>query len=310
MKNWIDNSKAGALERCPRHFWFRYVAHLTQFQENPKILFGKSIHFAFEQMFDQLMLGENDVQFLLEVFTESGILYWNHCVEKLDPYAAAETYFSSDSFHHIANAWLSEVWEFLAPQIAGVCGTELITFCPLPEPAEDWTYICRADLVFQDISGNLCLIDHKTTGWSPTMALRTLEADTQLPSYCMALSQKFSKPVSLAYLNLIQYNRRVLKSGNWSKPTLNCQLAPVVVSPSRLEMMLYRYVACAKELEKRKETNNWSCQPSACSFRGGICEFLPLCERFWKEDPCESHIEQAFHLGFRIEEWKPFELSV
>ena len=310
MKNWIDNSKAGQLERCPRAFWFRYVAHLTQAQENAKILFGKSVHFAFEQAFDQLMLGENNSKTLLDIFTESGIYYWSTRLRNLDSFEAMETYFDNDSFHHIANKWFSEIWQFLAPQIEHVCGTELIVKVPLPEPANDWTYICRADLVFQDVSKNLCLIDHKTTGWSLTGTINSLEADTQLPSYCMALSQKYNKPVSLAYLNLIQYSRRRLKSGDWSKPTQNNQLAPVVISPTRLEMMLYRYISCAKEIERRTETNNWTCQPSACSLRGRVCQFLPLCDRFWKEDPCDEHVQQALHLGYRVEEWKPFELSV
>jgi len=308
MKKWIDNSKAGALERCPRYYWLRYVAHLTQQQENAKILFGKSIHYAFEQTFDQIMLGENDLQVLSEVFIESGILYWNKCLENLDPYDVQETYFTEDSFVHIANLWFSETWMLLAQQIDKVCGTELIVKFQLPEPAKDWTYICRADLVFQDISGNLCLIDHKTTGWSPNMLLTTLEADTQLSSYCMALSQKYNKPVSMAYLNIIQYVRRRVKSGAFGKPTCKTQLAPVVISPSRLEMMLWRYVACAVEVERRLEENNWACQPSACGFRGGVCEFHPLLDRIWKEAPSESHIEMALNLGYRIEEWRPFEL--
>ena len=306
VEKWIDNSKAGALERCPRSFWFRYVADLTSLEENDKIAFGKSVHYAFEQVFDQVMFGESDRDFLVEVFVETGTLFWQQMLPSLDPSVAEETYFAEDSFASIANQWFEQVWPMLTGQLKAICGTELVVRFRLPEPAADWTYICRADLVYKDLADNYVLIDHKTTGWSPTMLLNSLEADTQLPSYCMALSQKFGKPVSVAMLNVIQYSRRWLKSGTLSKPTLKTELFPVVISPQRLEMMLCRYAAAAKEIERRLETNNWCCQPSACGFKGRTCEFFILCERFWKEDPCDSHIEQALQLGFRQEKWEPF----
>lgn len=308
MMKWIDNTRIGCLERCPREFLYRHVLGLVppQVRRLPQA-FGNAIHRAIEKAIEvslrpqealEAALDEWQVAFLQEVLPLADEEGPDYRLERDTGEALLRHLFSPDG---AMTAFLGTVDEVL--------GTEMRLEVPVEVgPGIVWTFRGRADVVARLKMGSDCLMDIKTTGWHLTGWHEKMQADTQLHSYAWALKQLGYDIYSACYV-VGKVNRRLLKDGRWS-PNISVDSAmfPVACTEDYMEKMWWRMRRAALELEGRLAVNHWECRFGSCLRFNNVCGYQPLCDRFWREDSPELDYlkEFAVSLGFRIEPWDPF----
>ena len=301
MERWIDHSKILALRRCPREFYLNYKVNLTRLEDRATIAqgFGKAVHKALQQAFREETL-EAARQKALEVFPlelQAELSLLNE-PDLEDPRADISTGLS------LIDQGFGQAVKDLFNMKEEVIGTEMELEADLDF---GWKLLCPADLVLRLRSGQLMLVDIKTTRWRLDSWGSKIVADTQLHLYAYALSKVLEQPDSAAYL-VLKFDRRRLRSGAWSpNVSVDSALFPVAVT----EQWLRRIEAWAKEavleIEGRSAVNQWECDWGSCIRYSYLCQFHPLCERFWDRLPSVEELKEvAFGLGYIEQEWHPF----
>jgi len=308
MEKWIDNSKVSTLESCPREFYLRYVLHLTKTKATTAQAFGTAIHIAIQKAIAETLDPPQALEKALDIWEPTlieamqPVLETSHEEDLIDDYRyepstgvlALMHLFSPEGALYSMLQWAEKI-----------IGTELQLRCPLPL---GWEFLGPADIVIKTTSGDISLVDIKTTGWNLEVWATKAQADIQLHGYSYALQKGHSiTPNSCAYL-VLQVNRRMLKSGAWSdKPTLKSQIFPTAVTQNHLDRIADRLHHAVLQIEGRKLSNSWPCIWSSCLRFNRLCQFFPLCERFWKDFNPEAILETALSLGYIQNRWHPFE---
>jgi len=302
---WLDNSKINALERCPRQFYYRYILDLTKPSEKTTIAtaFGKAIHRTLEKSVLSSSLEEART-LALESFPSLLLeeLAMTSSEERDDPRAEPST-------------GLLLLEDFFSPSGAGsslfnLKDEVLAVETEVEVPAfYGYTFKAMADILLRLKTGETCLVDIKTTRWRVDRYALQAVADTQLHSYAWALGRSsFGQPSSAMYL-VLKVDRRRLRSGIWSNTvSTDTAIFPLALTKNHIDQMEDRIRRAALEIEGRLLARDFQCRFGSCLSWNSVCQFQPLCERFWKELPLDDQEvkEIAFSLGFEEEEWIPF----
>lgn len=311
MRKWVDNSKISCLERCPREFFLRYILHLTKESPSPAIAFGKALHTVIEESFKQ-----PTVVAALEYSLENWRVELDREINELGQEINYDDYRVEPSTGELA---LRHLWSLdgacreLYDMTEEVIGTELDLDINI---IGEWRFVGKADMVLSLKSGSRMLADIKSTGWKMESWGEKSIIDTQLHSYATALSKMEIDVYSGAYL-VIQVNRRKLTSGSWSnKPTLKSAIFPISLTEEYKERMFERMRRAIIKLEGRYTMGLFECVWSSCQKLSGICQFHPLCERFWRmngmnlKENWEEIKIVALSLGYKENEWKPLDTMI
>ena len=304
---WVDNSKISCLERCPREFFLRYILHLTIERPSIAIAYGKAMHTVIEKAVLQSNISQSkkialemwDYTLQEEVQQMGGeIPYDDFRAEPSTGRLALEHLFSPDGALYELMNMKSSVKE-----------VELKIDIPI---IMDWRFHGRADIVLEYKSGVLGLVDIKTTGWKIESWGQKILVDVQLHGYGYGLKEMGFDINSGAYM-VLQSNRRKLKSGAWiNSPTIKSGIFPVAVTEDHLSRVRDRMIKAVIQIEGREDRCLWECIWSSCQKLSGICQFHPLCERYWNvngyslDKEKEDILDMALSLGYIQHEWHPF----
>ncbi len=308
IKNWIDNSKIGCLERCPREFYLRYGLHLTREVPSSAIAFGKAMHEVIENALKEHDNIKDIVEYCEAVWEQTLMKYIVEIGIEVD----YEDYRLEPSTGLLA---LSELFmNGAGKDLLGLKDEVLNTEMELSfKVLQNFEFRGKADIVLRTKAGTNMLVDIKTTGWKMESWAEKATVDCQLHSYALALDKMNLKVHSGAYL-VVQTNRRRLSSGAWSnKPTLKSALFPIAVTEDYKERMLRRIERAVIKITGRAKMYLFEPVWSQCQRLSGVCQFHPLCERYWRYNGIDLQsiepelLEVALSLGYRQEEWNPFD---
>lgn len=306
LERWLDNTKMGTFERCPREFFMRHVLFLTRHSEGSVATeFGKAFHTALEHFFsgkskdEAIQLGALQLQESLSRLIEAGDeRVYEDGRSDIDTFVRAVQYFLSSG----AGMELSSITK------SAQCELKLTLV-----DESGWELLGRIDMLVETHSGQIMIVDFKTTGWNIKSYAQKILTDTQLQTYALIVQETaVAKTVNAGAYAVLYVNRKKLKSGHFS-PTisLDSALLPLALTQDHLERARSRFKLSVQNIERAWETKSFPCVWSQCGRINGICQFHPLCERFWKADLSKNSVEQifevAFSLGYIQHRWHPFE---
>lgn len=291
--NWLDNSKAIALERCPRQYYWRYECNLAEVETpRPSIQHGLCVHAALQAAMSAIGGGASHgeaIEIAITTYKEN----WS--------YGLDDDWRGPTSFSLAIGTW----WQFIESALNLFGRPALIETRLAVDILPGWQYRCRVDLALESAAG-LTLIDYKTTSRSFQVAVKDYEGSPQLLTYAWALGRKENRPiVSAAYIFLVAACRR-LQSGAWGNLTINGGIAPVAATPNDVAMAGQRIRQAAMEIDERRHFHDWPLRLSHCQGRYQMCEFHPLCRKVGFKDPTQEHVEHALSSGYILSEWDPF----
>ena len=292
----LDNSKISAFELCPRLYFLRYELHLTQPTVSPALAFGKAFHRGVEAFLlsgGNMEAAQGAALAALEAELEGKEAPLDY---RLDP-----SNLSLALSYYIAQG---------LPEIRGLARSiecEVSLALPAKEDPE-WVFGGRADLVLENYAGELIVIDLKTTSWSLNSGgwSSKLLTDVQLQMYAWLLEATKQRRVAAGAYSILYIYARARKDGSYSSPNLETSFLPVALTESHKERAKWRAVNALQGIK----ASSFPCNFSACQQWNRVCQFHPLCERFWNEDPRENSsaiLEIAQALGYIQEEWNPLE---
>ena len=210
----------------------------------------------------------------------------------------------------ILNLALSYYVAQALPEIQGLARSmEVEVSLALPAKGDPkWVFGGRADMVLENYAGELIIIDLKTTSWSLNSGgwSSKLLTDVQLQMYAWLLEEIQQKRVSSGAYSILYIYARARKDGSFSSPNLETAFLPVALTESHKERAKWRAQNALRSILR----SSFPCNFSACQQWNRICQFHPLCERFWNSDPREDSpiiLEVAQALGYIQEEWNPLE---
>ena len=307
LEKWLDNTKMGTFERCPREFFLRHILMLTRESEGSVATeFGKAFHHTLELYFSGTDKDEA---------IQSGVLKLQESINRLIEAGDERVY--EDARADI-DTFVRAIQYFLT---AGA-GQELRSIvknakCELKltytEPESKWSLLGRIDLLAETHAGQHMLVDFKTTSWGLRGWGNKLLTDTQLQTYAfIATKTLVVKEVHAGAYAILHVQRRKLKSGQFSPNiTLDSALLPLALTQDHLARAENRFLTVSKSIERAYESKHFPCVWSQCNRLTGVCQFHPLCERFWRSSLENSEVEHiyeiAFSLGYIQHRWHPFE---
>lgn len=318
IEKWLDNSKMGAFERCPREFFLRYVLHLQKPQEKGQIalLFGKAFHIGCEEFFKARNSGlspekslEVSISKAIEEFQTflSQFSIENPQSEELleDPRADVDFLARTLSFFFTAGTGkeLSDMTRRALTEL-------LIEWKP---QNSEWKLLGRVDLIIETLSQSTILIDFKTTRYSISRNWsEKSQTDVQLSTYCLlALKVLVVQKIDAVAYAVVQADRRRLKNGRWSPTiTLKSELFPLAMTQDHIERAEYRFSRIVNSVDTSAQDPKPQSFPpvfGSCQRLKGICQFFPLCELTWKSQTWDDVLEIAERLGYIQSRWHPFE---
>jgi len=308
IEKWLDNTKIASLERCPREFFLRHVLFLTKESEGSVATeFGKAFHLALDLFFTGTPKEEAINKACLKL-QESIACLIEAGNERVYEDGRADLDTLVRALHYFLTAGAGS-------ELAGLlksCKTELkLSF---KDPETGWSLLGRIDLLGETHSGSVLLVDFKTTGWSIKNWGNKLITDTQLQTYAfISTATAVVRNVDAGAYAVLQVQRRRLKSGALSpNVTLDSALLPIALTTDHLLRAEERFKRAVRLIEEFARANSFDCVWSSCNRLHGICQFHPLCERFWraplsKTEVVEELEEVAYSLGFVKHRWYPFE---
>jgi len=308
MEKWLDNTKISSWERCPREFFLRHCLHLTKEDRGSVATeFGKAFHLACELVFTGTPL-ESALNEAVRTFKES----------LLSLMESAE----ADSLYEDGRSDPDTLLRSLHYFFTSGAGSELLGVLKhsqtelqltYSDPEIGWDLLARIDLLGETHSGTVLLVDFKTTGWNLRSWGAKILTDTQLQTYALVVTSVTSRKVDAGAYAVLQVQRRRLRSGAFSPNiSLDSALFPLALTEDHLQRAKDRFKQTAKALEQAWESRSFPCVWSSCSRMNGVCQFHPLCERFWKAELSkeeEQIREVAFSLGFVEQRWDPFDVG-
>ena len=304
---WLDNSRIGQLERCPREFYFQHVLKLAlpSSLSNEHTAFGKAFHSSIEDAFKEAKNGGGTI----EDARRKALSYFKERLpEELSqvscPAEGCKTE-PSTGLYAIDTAFqdggaLFSLWQVTRR----VLFVEKGILTPI-EGAPNSYFAALPDLVVETETG-LTLVDLKTTSRQKDAYAAKALADTQLHSYALALQQE-GYPIQNALFAVLQVARRRLKSGSWS-PNISTSsgIYPVALTENRLRQLKERMLLSALELRGRYLAGLWDRKLGACLRFGHLCPFQGLCSSPFQGEDLLSYAESV---GFTSYEWKPFDVE-
>ena len=316
IEKWLDNSKMGAFERCPREFLLRYILHLDKKTEKGQVAlaFGKAFHYGCEIYFQNIP--HDDRQQVLQTAISKATEQLQQTLSELASIGSEEIY--SDPRADI---------DFLARTLSyfftSGAGKELsdMTLEAKPEVHMEWEHedtgwklVGKADLILQTLSKSTIVIDFKTTRWTIKTQWGTkAQTDTQLSTYCLlAKTTGLVNNIDAVAYAVIRADRRQLKNGQWSPSiTLESDFFPVAITQDHLDRALFRFIRIVNSVDtsdlENPEPKSFPPVFSSCQRLGGNCKFFPLCELTWKSEDIEEIREVALRLDYKEDRWHPFE---
>lgn len=305
LEKWLDNTKMSAFERCPREFFLRHVLMLTKESEGSVATeFGKAFHKTLELYFSGTPTEEAIQQGALHLQESvSRLLEAGHERVFDDPRADIDTFIRAVQHFLTAGAGM----ELRSMTKSAKCELKLTL------TDGDWSLLGRIDMLAETHAGQNLLVDFKTTAWGLRGWGNRLITDTQLQTYALiAVSTLVVDTVHAGAYAVLYVNRRKLASGQWSPNiSLDSALFPLALTHDHLKRAEHRFRLCREQIQRAYESMHFPCIWSSCGRLGsGVCQFHPLCERFWSSDLRSElqHIyEVAFSLGYIQHRWHPFE---
>jgi len=296
-EKWLDNSKVSAFETCPRLYFLRYCLHLSAEKSlSPALLFGKAFHSACEHFFKGL---DEDTAI------ETGLEVLVNSVDRVDEFSRDDWRLDEESFARSCLYFFSHTGREIK-SLAEVLETEMKI--ELKDPETDYSYLGRIDLFMKSKTGLFSVIDIKTTSMSITQGwTQKLLVDTQIQGYAYLVERSKDLPVFSGAYAILSARRSRLKSGALSpNMTIDSSFLPLALSSDHLRRAEWRFKKTAQAIE----TSSFPCNFSSCLHYSKVCQFHPLCERYWAEDVREKEEEikeVALSSGYSIEKWHPFD---
>ena len=306
LEKWLDNTKIGTFERCPREFFLRHVLFLTRHSEGSVATeFGKAFHSALELFFsgkpveEAIQLGALKLQESLSRLAESGNerVYEDGRAD-IDTFVRALQYFLNSGAGRELSSLIKDAKCELKLRLVDKSG---------------WELLGRIDLLAETHSGQIMIVDFKTTGWSIKSYAQKILTDTQLQTYALIVKETaVARTVHAGAYAVLYVKRARLKSGQLSPSiSLDSALLPLALTQDHLDRALARFRSAREEIERAYSRMHFPCIWSQCQRIAGICQFHPLCERFWRTELTPQNIEHIYEVAFGLDfvqhRWHPFE---
>ena len=303
----IDYSSLSTYMECPRKFLFQYIMHFRPGNKNLDLVFGSCWHYGLEQVYkSQMVTGNPSVIDATEVAIESFQKLWalegkeqwpdHDAIFPKSPGRASDMYY--DYFKRFLNSDLDERRPIAVEEPFTIDLSQFDTRLP--------NYIGRIDLIWEELNGNISIVDHKTAKAMYPISLTAYEVSFQTDGYITAGSLFYDKLPQMVYNIAICQKSKI----DFHRYYITKRLAAVNQFLQDLRYYCSRIIRDLEQLEQDKLTATKRnhhissfprCPGSACTTFMRPCQYKEIC--MIRNNPL-LWLDKAPQ-GFTVNEWDP-----
>ena len=323
----LDNSTLTAYRECPRKAYFRYVKHWRQDGTEPIYFsFGSAWHAGLDALYsafyearsasgptgsewNRVRQSSEFANAMAEIAMSAFATIWVEAGWPLEPtpdematykgrtpVKAKEMYF----YYYKELAEHMNRWNLIA--------TEQPFCVPLDLENEKIFYSGRIDKVIEDETGQLWLLEHKTsTMFSKTTGFRydfvqSFSPNSQIEGYMYAV-------LFMQHMNELPNDREFggvyVDASLVHKTQFHFKRIPIYYNDLLVAEWLDDVRYWYQSFRESEENTAFPRSPHSCQSKFGQCSFINLC----RTKPCIKDLPEDPPEGFVVDEWKPFTME-
>jgi len=279
----IDNSKRSAFVKCPRKYYWKFIANLTGEYGSTALRYGRVWHLMLHAFYDTIQ--KQGWQARQQAIT-NGLIQGK---KEWDLISSQQIFFEDfRTFENLCELLMIYVNTYENDELSvKIIHTEKVFALPLElDEVEKLLYPNLPEIIFTgkidlqlELSGIKWVLDHKTTGNSIDRVSGTLKRDPQFLGYTYA-SRRVLDFVPMGFLvNMVMSSSRKNKDGVYGKLTTDFRRVPQLYSEGDLESWRRSFIHTCSQMAWCSKHNTWPMGHDNCYNYNKDCTFTRLCEQ-------------------------------
>lgn len=299
----LDNTKVRTYKRCPRLFFYEHVLGWRTDRPNINLEFGKALHLSLEYLYEQnIEYGIYTMEDLIEANKRFQTSF--RTAFSLDDEISMKGHKNSATAYAILEQYISDFAatdaknEFLYTEVSGA----------VPVSADNLLYF-RLDTVYKDEQGRLCVLEHKTSGWSTELWKASMRLSTQIGCgnhvlYCMAEEADAVHGLVLNGIFIARNGAITFERHPMCMKEENLQAWLVETNDTINDIKQDLELLCDDCCASRKVMRSFQRNENACISYNTVCKFQDFCCAY--SNPAVRISDEANPpCGFKQEHWDP-----
>ncbi len=275
---WTDNSAISSWQECPREYEYESLFRRKATFTAAALNYGKGMHVALAAL--ALSCGNT---YTSADFAKLSKLLDDHFDKNLQPIDDHRTpALAKETLWRYLKTYEVEPWTIL--EANGFPMVERLVWSPLPITFDNIpiNFYGLIDLVVQDASKSVWIVDHKTTSMLGTMFDFDMQMTGQMKGYCWLFNQCFGK-MPMGYIvdairSLAPSDRALADSAKleaWWREQF--RRLPFYVDAEQVKEWYDTTLITLEEMISHFEKSHWRMNTKSCVGKFGRCQYFDVC---------------------------------